>query len=277
MATTLKLILFLLLSLHIFSLVSSHRPHPLDPLTPSEFTLVRNIVHKLYPSSKLNITLLYVGLDEPDKPAILLWLSNPKSKQRPRCVFVIVRLDKQSHEIIVDLATHAILSDKVYNGHGYPLLIYEEQLAAMELPQTYKHFIEFIEKRGLNLSKVVCSTFTIGWFGELKSKRVLKVLCFYVDGTVNLYVRPVEGIMLVVDIDEMKIVEYYDRFIVPVPKAEGTECRESKLEPPFGPRLNGATLVNPYGPRFKIHRHTIRSVFFLFYLNVFVREILHEL
>ena len=85
------------------------------------------------------------------------------------------------------------------------------------------------------------------------------------------------GITLVVDIDEMKIVEYYDRFIVPVPKAEGTECRESKLEPPFGPRLNGATLVNPYGPRFKIHKHTIRSVFFLFYLNVFVREILHEL
>ena len=111
----------------------------------------------------------------------------------------------------------------------------------------------------------------------MKSKWVLEVLCFYVDGTVNLYVRPVEGITLVVDIDEMKIVEYYDRLIVLVPKAEGTEYRESKLEPSFGPRLNGATLVNPDGPGFKIHRHTIRSVFFLFYLNVFVREILHEL
>ena len=51
---------------------------------------------------------------------------------------------------------------------------------------------------------------------------MLEVLCFYVDGTVNLYVRPVEGITLVVDIDEMKIVEYYDRLIVLVPKAEGT-------------------------------------------------------
>ena len=185
---------------------------------------------------------------------------------------MIARLDKQSHEIIVDLATYAILSNKVYNGHGYPLLTYEEQLAEMELPQTYKHFIESIEKRGLDLSEVVYTTFTIGWFGELKSKRVLKVLCFYVYGTMNLYVRPMEGIMLVVDIDEMKIVEYYDRFIVSVPKAEGTKYRESKLEPPFGPRLNGATLVNPNGPGFKIHGHTVRSVFFLFYLNVFIRD-----
>ena len=56
---------------------------------------------------------------------------------------------------------------------------------------------------------------------------MLKVLCFYVDGTMNLYVRPVEGITLVVDIDEMKIVEYYDMFIVPTPKAEGTEYKES--------------------------------------------------
>ena len=273
MASTLKLILFLLLSFHIFSLVSSHQHHPLDSLTPSEFTLVRTIVNKTYPSSKLNITFQYIGLDEPDKPIILSWLSNPKSKPPPRRAFVIARLDKQSHEIIVDLSTRVIVSDKVYHGHGYPLLTLDEQFAAIELPQTYEPFIESIKKRGLNLSEVVCSTFTIGWFGELKSKRVLKLLCFYIDGTVNLYARPVEGITLVVDLDEMKIVEYNDRLIVPVPKAERTEYRESKQKPPFGPRLNGAALVQPDGPGFKIDGHTVRSVFFLFCLNNFLSDI----
>ena len=266
MATTLKLMLLILLSLYIFSLVSSHQHHPLDSLTPSEFALVRTIVKKIYPSSKLNITFQYIGLDEPDKPTIHSWLSNPKSKPPPRRTFVIARLDKQSHEIIVDLSTHAIVSDKVYHGHGYPLLTVDELVAAGELPQTYEPYIESIKKRGLNLSEVVCSTYTIGWFGELKSKRVLKLLCFYIDGTVNLYVRPVEGITLVVDLDEMKIVEYNDRLIVPVPKAEGTEYRESKQRPPFGPRLNGAALVQPDGPGFKIDGHTVRSVFFLFCL-----------
>ena len=272
MASTLKLILFLLLSFHIFSLVSSHQHHPLDSLTPSEFTLVQTIVNKTYPSSKLNITFQYIGLDEPDKPIILSWLSNPKSKPPPRRAFVITRLNKQSHEIIVDLSTRVIVSDKVYHGHGYPLLTLNEQFVAVELPQTYEPFIESIKKRGLNLSEVVCSTFTVGWFGELKSKRLLKLLCFYIDGTVNLYARPVEGITLVVDLDKMKIVEYNDRLIVPVPKAEGTEYRESKQKPPFGPHLNGAALVQPNGPGFKIDGHTVRSVFFLFCLNVFLRD-----
>ncbi|KAM3707334.1 hypothetical protein ACB098_02G019000 [Castanea mollissima] len=271
MASTLKLILFLLLSFHIFSLVSSHQHHPLDSLTPSEFTLVRTIVNKTYPSSKLNITFQYIGLDEPDKPIILSWLSNSKSKPPPRRAFVIARLDKQSHEIIVDLSTRVIVSDKVYHGHGYPLLTLDEQFAAAELPQTYEPFIESIKKRGLNLSEVVCSTFSVGWFGELKSKRVLKLLCFYIDGTVNLYARPVEGITLVVDLDEMKIVEYNDRLIVPVPKAEGTEYRESKQKPPFGPRLNGAALVQPDGPGFKIEGHTVSWANWKFHLGFDVR------
>ena len=76
-----------------------------------------------------------------------------------------------------------------------------------------------------------------------------------------------------VDLDEMKIVEYNDRLRVPMPKAEGTKYRESKQKPPFGPRLNGAALVQPDGPGFKIDGHTVRSVFLLFCLNVFVRDI----
>jgi primary-amine oxidase len=107
---------------------------------------------------------------------------------------------------------------------------------------------------------VTCSTFSIGWFGEATSKRLLKLLCFYIEGTVTLYVRPLEGITLVVDLDEMKIVEYFDRFIVPVPNAEGTEYRASKQKPLFGPRLNGAAFVQPNGAGFKIDGHTVRLV-----------------
>jgi primary-amine oxidase len=276
MATTMKLILFLLLSFYIFSLVvSSHQHHPLDPLTPSEFTLVRTIVNKSHPSTKHNVTFQYIGLDEPDKPVLLSWLSNPKSKPPPRRAFVITRLDKQSHEITVDLSTRSIVSDKIYHGHGYPLLTFDEQIVASELPQTYQPFLKSIKKRNLNLSDVVCSTFTVGWFGEVKSKRVVKLLCFYIDGSVNLYVRPLEGITLVVDLDEMKIVEYYDRFIVPVPKAKGTDYRASKQKPPFGSRLNGAALVQPDGPGFKIDGHTVRSVFSssFFFFNVWTKQI----
>ena len=148
----------------------------------------------------------------------------------------------------------------MYSGHGYPLLTSEEQTAASELPLTYPPFIASIRKRKLKLSDVVCSTFTVGWFGEEKSRRVLKILCFYTDGTANLYMRPIEGVTIVVDLDEMKITEYHDRLTVPMPEAEGTEYRLSKQKPPFGPRLNGVSSMQPDGPGFKIDGHNIRFV-----------------
>lgn len=257
----LKPLLLLISFFTTISLISCSQHHPLDPLTPSEFVLVRTIVQKSYPTtSNYNLTFQYVGLDEPDKQTILSWKSKNSAKTPPRRAFVITRFDKQTYEIIVDLSTSSLVSKKVYQGHGYPLMTLEEQTFAAELPLTHPPFIQSIKKRGLNISEVVCSTFSVGWFGEQKSKRVLKILCFYTKETVNLYVMPIEGITVVVDLDELKIVEYHDRFIVPVPKAEGTEYRLSKLKPPFGPHLNRVQVVSPDGPGFKIDGHTIRSV-----------------
>ena len=95
----------------------------------------------------------------------------------------------------------------------------------------------------------------------------------YIEGTVNLYMRPVEGITLVVDLDEMKITEYYDRLRVPVPKAEGTDYRASEQKPPFGPRLKGAATMQPDGPGFEIDGHTIRSVLAYYSSPCFVSSI----
>lgn len=109
------------------------------------------------------------------------------------------------------------------------------------------------------MSEVVCGTYSVGWFGEANTKRTIKINCFYKKDSVNLYVRPVEGITVAVDLDELKIVEYIDRFVAPVPKAEGTEYRASNQKPPFGPRLNGAPVMS--GDKgFKLDGNTVRLV-----------------
>ncbi|KAK6929972.1 Copper amine oxidase, N2-terminal [Dillenia turbinata] len=264
MASNFKLVLLFFLIHLTFIRVSSHQHHPLDPLTPAEINIVRTIVIDSNPGS--NLTFQYVGLDEPAKPVLLSWLSNP-TKPPPRRALVITRMNKKSHEIIIDLSAHSIVSNKVYEGHGYPLMSFEEQTAASELPLEYPPFIQSVQKRGLNMSSVVCTTFSVGWFGEEKSPRVLKILCFYTNGTVNFYARPLEGITIVVDLDVMQIVKYYDRLDIPVPKAEGTEYRASKLKPPYGPRLKGATIVQPDGPGFTIDGHTIRWTHWNFHLS----------
>lgn len=108
------------------------------------------------------------------------------------------------------------------------------------------------------MSEVVLETSTIGWFGEEKSRRRLKLLPFYLNGTVNFYMRPIEGITIVVDLEPMKIVEYSDRFRAKMPKAGGTDYRLSNLNPPFGPTLKSAAVFQPDGPGFDIKGHVIR-------------------
>lgn len=269
------LIIFFLFIINFSSISCQHydHHHPLDPLTPSEFIQIQTLVEKAYSQSGHVLTFQYVGLDEPDKTTILSWAklkpSVAAARLPPRRALVHARLDGKTLEIIVDLSTHSIVYEQKHYGTGYPVLTVEEQTVACGLPPKYGPFVESVKKRRLDLSQVACSAFTVGWYGEKNQRRVAKVQCFYTNGTVNLYVRPLEGILLVVDLDKMKIVEYHDRLRVPLPKAEGTEFRESKLRPPFGPHLNRLAIASPNGPGFTIQGHTIRFSMSILFIYLF--------
>ncbi|RDX75097.1 Primary amine oxidase 2, partial [Mucuna pruriens] len=264
MDATTKVTLFCVITVMLFWICAECKhPHPLDPLTSSELNLVRTIVQNSYPTSSTspNLTFQYVGLDEPNKPEILSWQSSdPKTKATsppPRRAFVIARFQKRSLEITIDLSTGSIVSTKVYEGHGYPMLSFGEQALASQLPFSYEPFKDSLRKRGLNTSQILCASFTIGWFGEAKTKRSVKVKCYYTNGTANLYARPLEGVAAVVDLDDMKIVDYNDRYVIPVPKAKGTEYRASKMKPPFGPKLKEIAVTQHAVPGFSMDGHTV--------------------
>ncbi|KAM3707336.1 hypothetical protein ACJW31_02G017400 [Castanea mollissima] len=254
MASTFTAFFSLLFLLSIPSILS----HPLDPLTPLEIKQVTKIIKGSRALSLANLTFQYVGLNEPSKSTILSWLSNPTKESPPRQAFVIARAYEKSYEFVVSLSHGSIISQHIYNGTGFPLLNLEEQSAANDLAFKYPPFIKSIKKRGLDIKDVVPSVFTVGWYGEKSmSGRVVKVLFFYKGGSPNVWVRPVEGIAVLVDLDKMVIVKYSDSEVVPIPKAEGTEYRGSKMRPPFAAETKPITVVQPHGPSFKINGHTI--------------------
>ncbi|KAL3507902.1 hypothetical protein ACH5RR_033284 [Cinchona calisaya] len=274
MYSELKILLFFQCIFSTLSFISNHQIHPLDSLAPSELTQVQTIVNNSIKcsSSCQSLSYHYVGLYEPDKQIVLSWLSDKHLKKIPsRQAFVLARINFKNHEIIVDLNASAIISSKVHDGHGYPLLNFAEQTAANMLPITYPPFIESIEKRGLKLEQVLCQSFCVGWFGEEKTKRIVRELCYYLDGTVNLYMRPIEGITVTVDLDEMKIIGYRDRLIVPVPKAEGTDYREMMQKQPVNSPIKGITMLQPDGPSFSIDGHIVRWADWKFHLDFDMR------
>ncbi|WCJ23742.1 Copper amine oxidase family protein [Euphorbia peplus] len=260
---------FIIFFLHLLSIfIITTYSHPLDPLTPPEVNLTRTIVHNSYPKSTHSLTFHYLGLQEPPKSTILSWLKNPSRAIPHRQSFVIARINRTTHELTVDLLLHRIISNRVYIGNGFPTLTFEEQTSANQLPFQHAAFLTSICRRGLEIEETGCMSLGVGWFGEKKkSKRIVRVICYYLNGSVNFYVRPIEGITLTVDLDEMKIVGFVDRQVVPVPKADGTDYRGSEQVPPFPARLRGVAMVQPDGPNFEINGHNIKWANWDFHLS----------
>jgi primary-amine oxidase len=275
-STTIKLSFFSVLTLLYFQAVVSvitpfHIQHPLDPLTEQEFLVVQTVVLSKYPPSKNRLSFHYIGLDDPDKDSVLKYETKSTPITIPRKSFTIAIINSKSHEIVIDLKLKSIVSDNVHKGYGFPILSVEEQSAANGLPLKYPPFIASVQKRGLNLSEVVCSSFTMGWFGEEKNNRNVRVDCFMKESSVNIYVRPISGLTIVVDLETLKIIEYHDREIETVPTAEKTEYQVSKQIPPFGPKQHSQTSHQPQGPGFQINGHSISWANWKFHVGFDVR------
>ncbi|KAI4344836.1 hypothetical protein L6164_012023 [Bauhinia variegata] len=273
MASTLRLTVFSVFTLFSFHLILSLQefPHPLDPLTTVEITVIQTIVLKKYPNTTHTLSFHYVGLDDPDKAMLLKWESTPHTVDIPRRAFVIARVDSSTHELLIDLKSLLVLSDNVHTGNGFPTLTVGEQSQAIELPLKYTPFIETVKKRGLNISEVVCSTFTVGWYGEEKRKRAVRIECFVKEESVNIYVRPINGILILVDLDQMKIVYYRDVSKEPVPTEVNTEYRASHMQPPFAPKQHSYGTFQPEGPGFKLNGHSISWANWKFHIGYDVR------
>ncbi|GJN24689.1 hypothetical protein PR202_gb12444 [Eleusine coracana subsp. coracana] len=264
-------ILLLATSVTVANAASSHsHPHPLNSLSAAELKAASAAVHASSFVKARPITIHYVGLDEPDKADVLSYASNPAASSTtilPRRALVIARAGGESHELIVnvtDISAPSVVSYAIHRGAGFPAFTVEEQAAASALPPTYPPFVESVRRRGLNLSEVGCGSLSKGWFGgedegtAWRGARVAKMQCFVVSGTANLYARPLAGVTLVVDMDQMAVVGYRDRVVQPVPKAEGTEYRADKIGPPFtGPAVAPGVVVQPEGKGFRMDGNVV--------------------
>ncbi|KAL0854602.1 hypothetical protein Bca101_059754 [Brassica carinata] len=211
------------------------------------------------------------NLNEPNKSLVLSWHSSPGQnvKPPPRQAFVVARDNGNTREIVVDFSSGAIISDKIHVGDGYPMLTIDEQQVMLVLK--FKPFRRSITRRGLNVSEVVVTSATVGWLGEEETERIISMRPFYLNGSVNTYLRPIEGLTIIVNLDKMKVTVFKDRFRSPLAKANGTEFRISKLKPPFGPPLQNSIIFQLDGPGFKIDGNNVRWANWEFHMSFDVR------
>ncbi|KAL8238785.1 hypothetical protein R6Q59_015352 [Mikania micrantha] len=226
--------------------------HPLDPLTLTELDKVRSTLleNQLFLHSN-TYALHSVVLEEPDKSFVLTW--KPGDPLPARKASVIARVKSKIHVLTVDLGTGEVSPRDVGEHSGYPTMTMEDMTSLTWAPLGDAEFNRTIMARGVDLKDVSCLPISIGWFGEKEeNRRLIKIQCYSLDGTANFYMRPIEGLTIVLDMDSKQVVEIIDKGrSIPIPKAAGTDYR-------FSAQNNKVNLVNPIsieqpkGPSFSI-------------------------
>ncbi|XAR70413.1 Primary-amine oxidase [Bertholletia excelsa] len=227
--------------------------HPLDPLTVLELNKVRSILssHALFKSSRY--ALHSVVLEEPDKPRVLRWRKGDPLP--PRKASVVACVDGVSHLLTVNIATAEVIRHPASSFSGYPTMTIEDMTSATLAPLANADFNRTITSRGIDLADLACLPISTGWFGKIEeNRRLIKVQCYSMKGTANFYMRPIEGLTVLLDMDTKEVIEIFDRGRnIPIPTAAGTDYRFSTLNAQQQMKLvNPISIEQPEGPSFTI-------------------------
>ncbi|KAH7686790.1 primary-amine oxidase protein [Dioscorea alata] len=246
--------------------------HPLDPLTIQEINTARSIILSYHPfsSSPSSLIIHSLVLQEPDKPVVLSW--HPGLPLPPRRASTIIRFLNSSYSLTIDFSTKKITSNPLPSS-GYPTMTIEDMNSACWAPLSDSNFNATILARGVRLSDLACLPISSGWFGpQDEHRRLIKVQCYSAEGTANFYMRPIEGLTVLLDLDTKQVVHISDVSPdIPIPKSSGTEYRfdsvslqdSHKTKP-----LNPISLEQPAGPSFEIQNgHVVRWAGWEFHLK----------
>ncbi|KAG8378792.1 hypothetical protein BUALT_Bualt07G0021800 [Buddleja alternifolia] len=280
------------------SMIRAQTKHPLDPLSAAEISVAVATVRAAgaTPEVRDSMRFIEVVLLEPEKhvvaladayfyppfqPSLLVRTKGGPSipsKLPPRRARLVV-YNKKSNETslwIVELTeVHATTRGGHHRGKVISSNIVPDVQPPMDAAEyaeceavvkDYPPFIDAMKKRGIDdMDLVMVDPWCVGYHSEADSpsRRLAKPLIFCrTDGDCPLengYARPVEGIHVLVDMQNMVVIEFEDRKLVPLPPADPLrnytpgETRGGVDRSDVKP----LQIVQPEGPSFRIHGHYV--------------------
>ena len=225
--------------------------HPLDPLTADEVAAACRIAKD---SKGLGdeVRFAVVVRHEPAKEDLAGWRpGQPWDRQGE--LTILDRTDGTLYESVVSLTSEKVTSWEAIPGARPPLL-FGEALEAILAVKEDPGWQEACRKRGLtDLDLVQIDPWPAGNFniaGE-EGRRLTRCLSYVRDSaTDNGYAHPIEGLVAVVDLSEMKIIELIDTGVVPIPPEPGNYDPASVG--PLRTDLKPVAITQPEGPSFQL-------------------------
>ena len=242
--------------------------HPLDPLTADEVRTASAIVAAQAEMGTAT-RFITVTLAEPAKPDGLTF--EPDSP--PDRVALVITYDCQAallHEALVSLTSGALISRTPVPGR-FPPVIWDDLPAIEELVRQDPRWQEAMRKRGVaDFSLAMIDPWPSGYMGPSdhpsSSPRLCRPLTWMRSAPgEHGYARPVEGLIVTVDMDKMEVTDVADHGVVPIPKHPGNYDPQFMLEPQNRPSfgelrgdLKPIEISQPEGPSFTVDGWAVR-------------------
>jgi len=243
--------------------------HPLDPLTADEITTA---IAVLRTSGQLPADAIFplVTLREPSKADVLSFRPGD-TPQREALVVVLDRPNNATYEAVVDLNARRLISWQQRPG-VQPPLTQPEYVDIQRVVRADPQWQAAMRQRGItDLDAVQLDPYPAG---DLEAPvppgtRLSPVLSYFRGDASNVYARPIEGVMVVVDVNHLRVVEVVDTGSAPL--AAPADLDPQSLAPQRAP-LPPLQIVQPQGPGFTVEDNVVRWQNWRFHFAMQPRE-----
>lgn len=255
--------------------------HPLDPLTTAEIERVVSLLRK---ERNLGDAWRFVSitLAEPPRPAMVAYRDG-QPFDRTALALLLETTTSRGYEASVTLGSGRIDRFEPLAAGLHPPIMMDEFVECEAAVKRSPEFRAALAKRGVtDVDLVMVDPWSAGTYGneppDDRGKRLSRALCWVrSEPHDNGYARPLEGVVVVVDLAKMEVARVEDYGVVPLPPDAANWARDFLPQPRQD--LKPLEIQQPEGPSFTVEGHEVRWQKWRFRIGFTPREglVLHTI
>lgn len=241
--------------------------HPLEPLSAEEIAEAARLLREL---KDLGTTarFVFIAPHEPPKADVLAWRPGDEPLPREAAVTLYERSERMTFEAVVSLSAGELVSWRAVPG-VQPSIMFEEFNACEDIVRAAPRWQEAMRRRGVtDFSLAMIDPWASSWTGpedDPAARRIARPLTWVRrEPGEHGYARPVEGLIVVVDLDAGAVVEVTDHGVVPLPAKSGNYAAPWQFEPDNVPAypayrddVRPIEITQPDGPSFTVDGYAV--------------------
>jgi primary-amine oxidase len=230
--------------------------HPLDPLDADEIAAVSSVV-RAYDGDGGALAeghrFVTIALAEPHKAEVIAWAEGGAAPAREAEVVILDRRAQETVEARVSLDSGAVTAWRRRNDI-HPMAVVSELMEAEEAVRLHPDFQAAMRRRGVtDFDTVQVDAWPAGHFGpeDETGQRLCRAVAFIRPRPGDSeWAHPVDGVVVLVDLNTLEVLRVDDHGVVPIPPEDGNFDVEASG--PLRDDIAPLEITQPDGPGFAL-------------------------